>query len=422
MALFGFSDITFSKATDNTRGPLAALNRSEFERTTLRYPIDLGNWDKSHYLVFYIREQQATQFKGSTVADNLIDETGSSTGITSALSKLGGLDTVQSKLGGELLGKINTGLNSINQATGGKLSGITGAIGSAAGNVVGSINNLFGQANSLIGGNGAATQTIIDQSVKKITGGGISFLKTTKLTKDAIALYMPDTLTYTHAQSYDQLQLGGELGGKGLAAAQSAIEAYKKGDTEGAAKSIGKTAVLTAGQAATQAAGALLGSSQTAQAAFTAATGKVQNPMLEMLYKSPNFRTFQFDFSFYPRDEKEALEVQKIIERLKFHQAPEIVEETQGFLVPPSEFDIRFYYGGKQNPNIPSIATCVLTSIDVNYAPNGWSAYEVPGENSPFLGGTGMPVAIQISLQFQETTFLTKKDFKSDIGLKTQAK
>jgi len=141
--------------------------------------------------------------------------------------------------------------------------------------------------------------------------------------------------------------------------------------------------------------------------------------MLEMIYKSPNFRTFQFDFMFYPRDEKEALEVQKIIEKFRFHQAPEL-SSAQGFLIPPSEFDIKFYYGGVQNPNIPSIATCVLTTIDVNYAPNGWSAYEVPGENAPALGRTGMPVTIQVTLQFQETTYLTKSDFKQDDDYLTQ--
>jgi len=135
--------------------------------------------------------------------------------------------------------------------------------------------------------------------------------------------------------------------------------------------------------------------------------------MLELIYKSPSFRTFQFDFSFYPRDEREALEVQKIIERLRFHQAPELVQDAQGFLIPPSQFDIKFYYGGVQNPNIPPMTTSVLTNIDVNYAPNGWSAFEVPGENQPSLGRTGMPVAIQLTLQFQETTYLTKQDFNS---------
>jgi hypothetical protein len=54
-------------------------------------------------------------------------------------------------------------------------------------------------------------------------------LRTTQLTKDAIALYMPDTLLYSHSQSYDQLSLGGELGGQVLAAGKSALEAYEQG-------------------------------------------------------------------------------------------------------------------------------------------------------------------------------------------------
>ena len=161
--------------------------------------------------------------------------------------------------------------------------------------------------------------------------------------------------------------------------------------------------------------GSALGSEQTAQAVM-AATGRVQNPMLEMIYKSPNFRTFQFDFTFYPRDEMEAIEVQRILERFRFHQAPELMANAGGFLVPPSEFDIKFYYAGAENPNIPQIATCVLTTLDVNYAPNGFSAYETPGENNPALGRTGMPVAIQITLQFQEVTYLTKKDFRDDLA------
>ena len=56
---------------------------------------------------------------------------------------------------------------------------------------------------------------------------------------------------------------------------------------------------------------------------------------------------------------------------------------------------------------------CVLESIDVNYAPNGWSAYEMPGESSPAIGRTGMPTAIQLTLGFKETQFLTKKDFRT---------
>ena len=61
MALFGFSDIKFQK-TDIRNGPLNALVNTDFERNTYRYPIDLGNYDKAHYVVFYIREQKRTSF------------------------------------------------------------------------------------------------------------------------------------------------------------------------------------------------------------------------------------------------------------------------------------------------------------------------------------------------------------------------
>lgn len=411
MSLFGFANINFNKQPGNVKGPLRALEGSEFQYSTLRYPLDIGNYDKGHYMVFYIREQNDTSFSslsGPASSDSAIDNLSQGTTFENVTL----VNNSVSNFGGELLGKLNSGLTSLNSATGGALSGITGSLSSGASGLVGGINNLFGQKPTLVSGDAASTKTIIDNSIKKITNN--KFLKTTRLTKDAIALYMPDTLQYTYTQSYDQLSLGGELGGQALAAGSAGIDAFKEGGAFSAAASVFKSAGMVGAQKGIEAAGTLTGSSQTAQVAAAAILGAVQNPLLEMIYKSPNFRTFQFEFMFYPRDEKEAYEVQEIIERMRFHQAPEFSKETQGFLKPPSEFDIRFYYGGSQNPNIPSIATCVLTTIDVNYAPNGFSAYEIPGESSPALGRTGMPVAIQMSLQFQETTYLTKADFKSD--------
>lgn len=425
MALFGFSDITFNQGSSPRKGPLAALVGSQFQKNTFRYPLDLGSADKSHYMVIYIRQQSATAYGGEVVGDAVFDAQQASASASAQSQIMGAIQAAQngklaSHFGQDILNKVNSGLNQINQTTKGALSGLTGAIGKAAGNVVSGLDNVFGKANITVGGDSAATQAIIDTSIKKITNK--SFLQTTQLTTDAIALYMPDTLNYSYTQSYDQLSLGGEMLGKVAAAAQSASDEYTKNGGKGAVSSVLKSAGLTAGQGLAGTLGKLTGSEASAQIGFTAATGKVQNPMLEMLYKSPNFRSFNFEFTFYPRDEKEALEVQRIIERLRFHQAPELVKDAQGFLVPPSEFDIKFYYAGAQNPNIPAIATCVLTSIDVNYAPNGFSAYEVPGENRPALGRTGMPVAIQVTLQFQETTYLTKEDYRNDRGSATLAK
>jgi hypothetical protein len=58
-----------------------------------------------------------------------------------------------------------------------------------------------------------------------------------------------------------------------------------------------------------------------------------------------------------------------------------------------------------------------LDNININYAPNGFSAYEVPEETFPSLGRTGMPVAIQLTLAFKEVSYLTKDDFNSDTSV-----
>jgi hypothetical protein len=122
---------------------------------------------------------------------------------------------------------------------------------------------------------------------------------------------------------------------------------------------------------------------------------------------------------FYPRSRIEAKEVQNIIDRIRFHQAPEILGNNSAgglggyFLVPPSEFDIKFYYNGTENPNIPKISTCVLTTVDVDYAPSGFATYEVfEDNNTPTMGGTGMPVGIRMGLVFKETQIITKYDLQ----------
>ena len=54
--------------------------------------------------------------------------------------------------------------------------------------------------------------------------------------------------------------------------------------------------------------------------------------------------------------------------------------------------------------------------MDVNYAPNGFSTYEEYGENQPSIGGTGMPVGIQLSLNFKETQYITKETIRQESG------
>jgi len=430
MALFGFSDISFSKGVSETPGPLAALVGNEFKTTTLRYPLDVGNADKAHYIVIYIRKQTtakskltgAGELQGGNDAFQKSRESlqaGAEQQIRGALSSAtSSVQNVSKNFGSEILGKINSGLNQINTSTNGALSGITSAISGAAGGAVASLNNLFAKTSVSITGAQEETTAFIDTSIKKITGGSSGLLRTTTLTTDAIALYMPDTLNYDYQQTFDDPKIGNSTLGKGAVAVKSAMDLYK--DTDSGSAVLKEAASAGKDKAAETLIKAVVGKTA-GGAAFTATLGKVNNPMLELIYTSPNFREFDFAFTFYPRDEREALEVQRIIERLRFHQAPELADFSL-YLIPPSEFDIKFYYAGAENPNIPPIAeSCVLEKMQVNYAPNGFSAYEVPGENKPALGRTGMPVAIQLTLQFKETTFLTKADFKNDSGKETLA-
>jgi hypothetical protein len=442
MALFGFSDISFNKNVDArgslATGPLGSLAGSEFTKNTYRFPLDIGSSDKGHYLMIYIRKQRqsssgAAKFDGGdksfkNLQDNIQNKAKGilQSEIQNAAAKANKtLVHIGNSVGGELLNKVNNGVSGVTGGAGGIFSNFSSALDSAVGGVVGGINNLFGQTSVIFGGNSAQTQAVIKNSIKNVTGGSVFAGLTTFLTTDSIALYMPDTLTYTYSQSYETPSIGNELGGKLIGAGKSAIDTFKEGG--GGLMATGKAATGAVGgglreaaEVGKGAAGKFIGTN-TAALGVAALTGSVRNPMLEMLYKSPDFRSFNFEFKFYPRDEREALEVQRIVERLRYHQAPELLKESAAFLVPPSEFDIKFYYNGSQNPNIPPISTCVLKTIDIDYAPNGFSAYEVPNENQPSLGRTGMPVSMTLNLSFQETTYLTKQDFEESRN-STQAK
>ena len=241
-----------------------------------------------------------------------------------------------------------------------------------------------------------------------------NFFRTITKTKDTIALYMPDTLAFDYQQSYSNLSVTKELGKLGLAAqaGASTYDAYRK---TGSISSAAKNAAPFAAELAREAG---LPGDKVLFSALSAVTGGALaiNPQLELIYEGTDFRSFRFSFMFYPRSKKEAVEILDIIDSFTFHQAPEILSSSFGrYLVPPSEFEIEFRYNGGINPNIPKVAPCVLTSISVDYAPNGFASYEtLESANEPKRGGTGMPVAIRMDLSFKETRIITKQFLKGE--------
>lgn len=390
MAIFTLTDIIFGNKT-GTAGT-SQLVGGKYEQNTYRFPQDLGSAGRGHYMVIHINVQEKTQYLADEVQgddptiianrknfntpslNNAVMNISNNVDVQQAYTTMAN-QLVDAANGDSAVAKLyqSASSTSVGQFVNGALSGLGGALSAGLKNYA-----------------------------------NIKGARTIYRTTDTIALYMPDTLNFTNQQNYSDLSLTGMAAGLTAAGGSAAQTILNGGSAGNVGEAIAKNlSPYLFGYALNK-----LG--DFGKSAFATMTGMVENPMLELLYTSPAFRQFRFDFMFYPKSEAEATEVQQILQRLKFHQAPELKKEFNGFyLVPPSEFDIKFYYNGSVNPNIPQISTCVLESIDLDYAPNGFAAYEVPGQTKPTTGGTGMPVAIRLSLAFKETEIMTKDNFKS---------
>ena len=426
MALFNLTDIAYNPIDRSETfvplvykvasriGPTAERNR--YYQNMMRYPIDLGSVDTGHYMLIHINVQDKSSYKADFSNDTpTIQRNRTALQKQTGATNIGGFGN----LGVDNLQKIGgfIGENTPDSV----IQGIERVKEGFSSFVADKITPTI-RAN--VGDEALAAIDVAKQfgsGVKKGLEGQVgnlnnaNFLRTTKRTTETIALYMPGTMAYTHNQQYNQLQMGGEnaaLFGAGMSLITEAVTGKVSPEQ------LGKNLTPFIAEKIKNISSPFLGTNS-ATGLFASVIGGVQNPQLELIYTSPSFRSFRFDFMFYPSSESEAGEVHKIIESLKFHQAPEIMRDTAGyFLVPPSEFDIEFHYNGEVNPNIPKISTCVLTSIDMDYAPKGFVTFEIPYKNTATIGGTGMPFAIRLSLSFQETEIMTKYNFQAGRELK----
>ena len=242
--------------------------------------------------------------------------------------------------------------------------------------------------------NDAAAATEGAQTLNEVQS--LFTVRKTKRISGAISLYMPETVNVQYNadwQSQSLTDAAGSLGQYGSIAA--ATTTWMNDKKNKSASGISGAWAEVAGKLAEGT--GYVGQGATDFAIFAA--GYALNPQLQVLFKGTDMRQFQFDFLFAPFNEAESKSVLSIIRQFKFHQAPEVVVDSVGrFFVPPSEFDIDFQYNGQTNKNIHKIGTCVLTSMNVDYAPNGWSTFQ-----------DGSPTNIRMTLNFTETEIVTKQ-------------
>ncbi len=123
------------------------------------------------------------------------------------------------------------------------------------------------------------------------------------------------------------------------------------------------------------------------------------NSKVEQLFKSVDFRTFQFNFDFAPKSEDEANNVFRIIRMFRYHMLPEYFDSQNFLYIYPSEFDVKYYREDKENEYLEKQMTAVLTNISVNYTPNG--------QYTTFANG--MPTHISVNMAFKELSVPTKE-------------
>lgn len=391
MAFFSLTDIKYIPGQNRN----FEINSDQFNVNNKRYPIDIGSTDKGHYMMFFINVQERTQVGGynydDTATAKVLENRSGSQNVGTAIQEIGTtvLDLV-----------ANSNERQDDSVT--RFEGVYDGSASDDGTTAGILDEI--NSKNILFKSGQYAKSLKDSDLLKRG----NFFRTVKRTKDTIALYMPDTLAFDYQQSYSDVSVASGLGivGAGLQAGASLMNAGKKGGD-----AIQKNMAPFVAEAAAGVGSKFGLDKNVLFTALSAATGGALavNPQLELIYQSPSFRNFRFQFMFYPRSKKEAEQVLSIIDMFTFHQAPEVLTSSFGrYLVPPSEFDIQFFYNGQENPNIPKVSTCVLTGVSIDYAPNGFASYETL-LNSPERGGTGMPVAIRMDLSFKETEIITKQ-------------
>ncbi len=137
--------------------------------------------------------------------------------------------------------------------------------------------------------------------------------------------------------------------------------------------------------------------------------GAIVNPNTNTTFGGNGVRSFSFTYKFIPESEDESNTVKQIIRRFKGLSYASLASSDREnpaslVLTYPPIWQVKFLTqtnGGSlsENPFMPKIFDCYLTTVETNYNPNA---------NVFFKGGA--PNEIDLSITYQETRALTRND------------
>jgi len=379
MADIKITQVTKENLPQLGKSPLGVLDTSDNSLSILKYPSNLGNKadsnEKKHWVTFRIYDIEPASLSSAT------------TGLTNNKTVLG-------------VGNVGTGVAIAGAAAAGTIGAVIATI-AAKTKSDGSLSGSLAKGASVAAGAGLAVGALLAAAG---LGTGFTVSPPTSTTKSIISLYMPDSLVARYDAQYDEMSLTKDLG--------TAVTTLRAIDST--INTVGGGNAVTGNPAAVQAAVGLLPNVSGVDIGnlgtlLQRAQGYALNPQLQMVYRGTGLRTFQLSFTFTPKSEHEAQEVNNIINQFRFYASPslgqrignELAATTNSmFLVPPSLFEIEFYVNGKRSEYLPRYGRCVLDNLDINHAPNGFAAY-----------GDGSMVQTTLELSFKEMDILTRDSF-----------
>jgi len=225
-----------------------------------------------------------------------------------------------------------------------------------------------------------------------------------------IVLYVPNsTPPMSQQQDYKSDSQPGELGQlrRNLAAAAAGIgysgnpEQAVQRALDGLSGALSKDGIGTALSAGRQAMVEAVATAmqQDPKTIIALGSGSILNPNVEVVYQGPMLRSFNFDFTFAPKDSSEAKAIKDIIFEFKRWSAPESPEQIGGMMKVPDVWRVK--YGGKFGKNGNPFKRAVLTNVNVDFN---------SGLNQHMTFDDGEPILIGLGLSFRETDFITRGD------------
>tara|TARA_B110000285_G_C15028947_1_gene565669 strand:+ start:51 stop:1247 length:1197 start_codon:yes stop_codon:yes gene_type:complete len=371
-AYTGPKDRNTGQSTEQVRrsaSPTERITLDPFKFSTLSYPRDVTqDMANGHYMLFYVNVQNKTKFKYKDFDNNDVGDS---------------IEIVQT------------------QPFGGNKTTIVTSTGANAAEVE--------YAKRKIGKGGRGTiNTSRSASLRRgqqATAGINAKIPTTTRITDSVAIYLPPNVKDSTSASYEGMETG--LIGLAAAGATDFVQAMSRNDFESAAKGLVTGTKQIVEEALKRAAGGLAdaladGEGGSSIGILNKAFGQANNPFMEVMFNKMELRSFNYTFTFRPRNSAETDDVQAIIQLFRFHMAPELKGGNNRYLTLPSTFDIHYMYQQDQdtaneNNFYSKIATCVLQSVDVDYTPNGVKSFH-----------DGAPTQITMGLSFMETELLTK--------------